>query len=110
VFHVTSSVLTATFQVKVDWQLPLIYVPPCVPKESLSRSLAQALWPDAIPVTQGVRALAETQTYKPARGKSFFLDPVAFTALTLSVGRQEEHPASKKWIDDVSYLSAARCK
>jgi len=36
---------------------------------------------------------------------------IAFNALTLLVGRQEEHPAFKKLSDEVhGYLSGARCK
>jgi len=44
VFRVISSVLVATFQVKEDWQLLFFSVPPFVPKESLSGSVAQALY------------------------------------------------------------------
>ena len=37
---------------------------------------------------------------------------VAFSALTLSVGRQEEHPACKNWVVGCwcGYLSGARCR
>jgi len=37
---------------------------------------------------------------------------IAFSALTLLVGRQEEHPACKNMSDEVlvHYLSGARCK
>jgi len=39
-------------------------------------------------------------------------DEIAFTALTLLVARQEEHPACKKLSDEVlcGYLSGARCR
>jgi len=40
------------------------------------------------------------------------LHPVAFSALTLLVGRQEEHLACKKWVTRCwhGYMSEARCK
>jgi len=45
--------------------------------------------------------------------KAYWLDCMsAFTALTLLVGHQEEHPACKNWVMRCwhGYLSGVRCK
>ena len=39
-----------------------------------------------------------------------FVCTYAFSALTLLVGRQEDHPACKNWVTGCGYLSGVRCR
>jgi len=50
--------------------------------------------------------MSTSLTFEAGVDKQTNQHPIAFSALTLLVGRQEEHPACKILSDEVAWLSA----